>query len=142
MTTDRPVLQVLVASTRPGRVGEPTARWVAERAREYATFEVEIVDLAEIDLPMFAEPKHPRLGEYELAHTREFSATISRADGFVFVFPEYNHSYNAALKNAGPPQPGVGGEARRARELRGCGGGVHAPRSPSNPFSSRSACGP
>jgi NAD(P)H-dependent FMN reductase len=100
MTTRRPVLQILVASTRPGRVGEPVARWIAGRAGEHAAFQVEVVDLAEIDLPMFAEPKHPRLGEYALEHTREFSATISRADGFVFVFPEYNHSYNAALKNA------------------------------------------
>ena len=100
MTARRPVLQILVASTRPGRVGEPTARWIAQRAREHAAFDVEVVDLAEIDLPMFAEPKHPRFGEYELDHTREFSTLISRADGFVFVFPEYNHSYNAALKNA------------------------------------------
>jgi NAD(P)H-dependent FMN reductase len=96
----RPVLQILVASTRPGRVGEPTARYIAERAGQHAAFDVEVVDLAEVDLPMFAEPKHPRLGEYTLDHTREFSKTISRADGFVFVFPEYNHSYNAALKNA------------------------------------------
>jgi NAD(P)H-dependent FMN reductase len=96
----RPVLQVLVASTRPGRVGEPVARWIAGHAGEHTAFEVEVVDLAEIDLPMFAEPRHPRLGGYALAHTRAFSATISRADAFVFVFPEYNHSYNAALKNA------------------------------------------
>jgi len=100
MSTPRPVLQILVASTRPGRVGEPVARWIAARAAEHAAFDVEVVDLAEVDLPMFAEPKHPRFGEYTLDHTREFSATISRADGFVFVFPEYNHSYNAALKNA------------------------------------------
>lgn len=99
-TARRPVLQVLVASTRPGRVGEPVARWIARRAGEHAAFDVEVVDLAEIDLPMFAEPKHPRLGEYTLDHTREFSAIINHADGFVFVFPEYNHSYNAALKNA------------------------------------------
>ncbi|WP_214407734.1 NADPH-dependent FMN reductase [Pseudonocardia lacus] len=100
MSTDRPVLQVLVASTRPGRVGEPVARWIARRAGEHAAFDVEVVDLAEIDLPMFAEPRHPRLGQYAHEHTRAFSATISRADGFVLVFPEYNHSYNAALKNA------------------------------------------
>ena len=100
MATPRPLLQVLVASTRPGRVGAPVGRWITQRAGEHAAFDVEIVDLAEIDLPMFAEPKHPSLGEYELEHTREFSAVISRADGFVIVFPEYNHSYNAALKNA------------------------------------------
>src|SRR5689334_8853474 len=99
-TARRPVLQVVVASTRPGRVGEPVARWITARAEEHAAFDVEVVDLAEIDLPIFAEPRHPRLGEYALEHTRRFSAIIDRADGFVFVFPEYNHSYNAALKNA------------------------------------------
>jgi NAD(P)H-dependent FMN reductase len=96
----RPTVQVIVASTRPGRVGEPTARWIAERTGKHGAFDVEIVDLAEIDLPMFAEPNHPRLGQYTLQSTKDFSALIDRADGFVFVFPEYNHSYNAALKNA------------------------------------------
>lgn len=96
----RPLVQVVVASTRPGRVGEPTARWIAERAEKHGGFEVEIVDLAAIDLPMFAEPQHPATGEYSLASTREWSTLVDRADGFVIVFPEYNHSYNAALKNA------------------------------------------
>jgi NAD(P)H-dependent FMN reductase len=96
----RPLIQIVIASTRPGRVGEPTARWVAEHAEKHGAFDVEIVDLAEVDLPMFAEPHHPRLGNYHFQHTRDFSALVSRADGYVLVFPEYNHSYNAALKNA------------------------------------------
>ena len=100
MTSPRPLLQIVIASTRPGRVGEPTGRWVAERAEKHGGFDVEIVDLAEIDLPMFAEPRHPRLGDYTHQHTRDFSALIDRAAGYVLVFPEYNHSYNAALKNA------------------------------------------
>jgi NAD(P)H-dependent FMN reductase len=96
----RPLLQIIVASTRPGRVGEPIARWFGEYAREYEAFDVEIVDLAEVDLPMFAEPEHPRFGRYSLDSTKAFSATIARADAFAIVHPEYNHSYNAALKNA------------------------------------------
>ncbi|PVY97088.1 NADPH-dependent FMN reductase [Actinomycetospora cinnamomea] len=96
----RPLLQIIVASTRPGRVGEPIARWFAEYAREHDAFEVEIVDLADVDLPMFAEPEHPRLGRYTLDSTKAFSATVARADAFAIVHPEYNHSYNAALKNA------------------------------------------
>ncbi|WP_018333717.1 NADPH-dependent FMN reductase [Actinomycetospora chiangmaiensis] len=96
----RPLLQIIVASTRPGRVGEPIARWFADYARAYEGFEVEIVDLAEVDLPMFAEPEHPRFGRYTLDSTKAFSAIIARADAFVFVTPEYNHSFNAALKNA------------------------------------------
>jgi NAD(P)H-dependent FMN reductase len=96
----RPLLQVIVASTRPGRVGEPIARWFAGYARDHEAFDVEIVDLAEIDLPMFAEPEHPRFGRYTLDSTKAFSATIARADAFAIVHPEYNHSYNAAVKNA------------------------------------------
>ena len=100
MTAPRPLVQLIVASTRPGRVGEPIGQWIAARARDRGDLEVEIVDLAEVDLPMFAEPKHPRTGEYTLQSTRDFSATIDRAAGFILVYPEYNHSYNAALKNA------------------------------------------
>jgi len=89
-----------IASTRPGRVGEPLARWFGDYAREYEAFDVEIVDLADVALPMFAEPEHPRFARYTLDSTKAFSATIARADAFAIVFPEYNHSYNAALKNA------------------------------------------
>lgn len=96
----RPLLQIIVASTRPGRIGEPIARWLAGYATEHDAFDVEIVDLADVDLPMFCEPHHPRLGTYTLDSTKAFSTTIARADAFAIVHPEYNHSYNAALKNA------------------------------------------
>ena len=97
---DRPLLQIVIASTRPGRIGLPIAEWVAERARSHEGFEVELVDLAEVDLPLFDEPHHPRLGRYEHDYTKAWSATVSRADAFVFVMPEYNHGFNAAIKNA------------------------------------------
>ncbi len=96
----RPRLQVLIASTRPGRAGEPTGRWISQIALEHGGFDVEVVDLAEVGLPMFAEPEHPSRSDYRLASTRAFSATVQRADAFAFVMPEYNHGYNAALKNA------------------------------------------
>lgn len=95
-----PVLQVIIASTRPGRVGLPVGQWIYERAVAHGGFDVELVDLAEVNLPMFDEPAHPRLRQYEHQHTKDWSATIDRADAFVFVIPEYNHSFNAAIKNA------------------------------------------
>jgi NAD(P)H-dependent FMN reductase len=95
-----PVLQIVIASTRPGRVGVPVATWFAERAREHGGFTVEVVDLAEVNLPLFDEPLHPRLGRYEHQHTKDWSATVSRGDAFVFVVPEYNYGFNAAIKNA------------------------------------------
>lgn len=96
----KPTLQIVIASTRPGRVGLPVATWFAERARQHGAFEVEVVDLAEVNLPFFDEPHHPRLRRYVHQHTKDWSATIDRADAFVFVTPEYNYGFNAVLKNA------------------------------------------
>jgi NAD(P)H-dependent FMN reductase len=95
-----PVLQIIIASTRPGRVGPSVASWIRERAIAHGGFDVELVDLAEVNLPMFDEPKHPRFGQYAHQHTKDWSATIKRADAFIFVVPEYNYGFNAAIKNA------------------------------------------
>jgi NAD(P)H-dependent FMN reductase len=97
---DRPKLMIVVASTRPGRVGLPVAEWFAEAAAAHGGFEIDLADLAEIDLPFMNEAKHPRLQEYELDHTKAWSARVEAADAVVFVHPEYNHGMNAPLKNA------------------------------------------
>jgi NAD(P)H-dependent FMN reductase len=95
-----PKLHVILASTRPGRAGEPIADWFVELAAEHGAFEVELVDLADVALPFLDEPNHPRLRRYEHDHTKAWSARIDAADAFVFVTPEYNYGYPATLKNA------------------------------------------
>lgn len=95
-----PRLQIVIASTRPGRVGLPIGQWVYERALTHRSFDVELVDLAELKLPFMDEPNHPRLRRYTHQHTRDWSARVDAADAFVFVTPEYNHGFNAPLKNA------------------------------------------
>ena len=96
----KPTLQIVIGSTRPGRVGPSVAAWIHDRAVKHGGFDVELIDLAEVNLPIFDEPKHPRFGEYEHQHTRDWSATISRGDAYIFVIPEYNYGFNAAIKNA------------------------------------------
>jgi NAD(P)H-dependent FMN reductase len=96
----RPVLEIVIGSTRPGRVGLPVAEWVYGRAVAHDGFAVELVDLAQVALPLFDEPQHPMLHTYVHEHTRRWSAIVERADAFVFVMPEYNYGFNAALKNA------------------------------------------
>ena len=66
-----PTLQIIIASTRPGRVGPSVAAWFRDRAIKTGDFEVELIDLAEVNLPMFDEPKHPRFGEYVHQHTKD-----------------------------------------------------------------------
>jgi NAD(P)H-dependent FMN reductase len=96
----RPTLLIVIASTRPVRVGPVIAEWFEARARAHGGFEVEVADLAAIDLPLLNEPKHPRRREYEHQHTKDWSARVEAADAFVFVHPEYNHGITAPLKNA------------------------------------------
>jgi len=95
-----PQLMIVIASTRPGRGGESVARWFIERANEHDAFDVDVVDLAELNLPPLDEPHHPRLRPYTRRHTHEWSEQVDAADAFVFVTPEYNHGYPASLKLA------------------------------------------
>ncbi len=98
--TASPHLQVVIGSTRPQRVGGAIATWFYELADAHQGFEVELVDLAAVNLPLFDEPHQPLRRQYVHEHTKRWSATVERADAFVFVIPEYNHSMNAAIKNA------------------------------------------
>ena len=100
MSAERPLLQVIIGSTRPGRVGKPVGDWIAAEAHAHGGFDIEVVDLAEVNLPMFDEPHHPRFGTYEHQHSKDWSATIARGDAFLIVMPEYNYGFNAAIKNA------------------------------------------
>lgn len=59
-----------------------------------------VADLAEVDLPLFDEPRHPRLHDYVHAHTKEWSQLVGGSDAFVLVTPEYNYGYPATIKNA------------------------------------------
>jgi NAD(P)H-dependent FMN reductase len=95
-----PTLQIIIASTRPGRIGLPVGEWVRDRAHEHGAWDVDLVDLAELGLPLMDEPNHPRLRRYTQAHTKEWSERVDAADAFVLVVAEYNHSYTAPLKNA------------------------------------------
>jgi NAD(P)H-dependent FMN reductase len=94
-------LEIIIASTRPNRVGLPVAQWINSEALSHGGFDtIELVDLAEVNLPFMDEPHHPRLRNYQHQHTKDWSATVDSADAFVFVMPEYNFGFNAPLKNA------------------------------------------
>lgn len=76
-------LTVLVASTRPGRFGPTVASWFARRARSRGDLAVEVLDLADVEVP-----------------SSGFAASIAGADAVVVVTPEYNHSFPGPLKTA------------------------------------------
>ncbi len=94
-------LKIIIASTRPGRLGLPVGTWFADFARAQGGFDaVEVLDLADIKLPLLDEPNHPRLRQYTQPHTFAWSEAIDSADAIVIVTPEYNYSFPASIKNA------------------------------------------
>ncbi|MCF6475408.1 NAD(P)H-dependent oxidoreductase [Nonomuraea sp. MG754425] len=95
-----PNLKVIVASTRPVRIGRTIGDWVLARTAEHGHFQAELVDLAEVGLPFLDEPEDATTGRYAHQHTKDWSRAIDAADALVFVMPEYNYGFSAPLKNA------------------------------------------
>ncbi|WP_084529833.1 NADPH-dependent FMN reductase [Nocardia crassostreae] len=84
-------LEVIVASTRPGRFAPVVADWFLRAARADARFAVGVIDLLETPLPVDLT---------ETPQTRAYCERIASADAFVAVTSEYNHGYPASLKTA------------------------------------------
>ena len=93
-------LKIISSSVRPGRKGPLVANWITKVAKDFGEFNVELLDLGEIKLPMMDEPNNPVLRKYEHEHTKSWSAKIDEADAFIFVTAEYDFSYPAPLHNA------------------------------------------
>jgi NAD(P)H-dependent FMN reductase len=97
---DAPLIEILIASTRDGRRGERVAAWFDAIAQPRDDLRCELVDLRAWDLPWYRDAVMPARGSYEDETRRRWAAKVREADGYVFVCPEYNHGYPAALKNA------------------------------------------
>lgn len=93
-------LKIITSTVRPGRKGPLVATWIAEKAKQNGSFEVEVLELGEINLPMMNEVHHPMMKMYEHEHTKKWSAKIEEADAFIFVTAEYDYNYPAPLRNA------------------------------------------
>src|SRR5688500_15193465 len=93
-------LAILVGSSRPGRKAPVVAQWVFDQTRTRNDAEFDIVDLADVDLPRLDETTPALFGSYQQPHTRRWAERIDAFDGFVFVTPEYNHSFPAVIKDA------------------------------------------
>jgi NAD(P)H-dependent FMN reductase len=93
-------IKVIAGSVRPGRFNIQPAKWITDIANKHDDLDVELIDLQELNLPFYNEPKPAMMGNYELEHTKKWAKIIEEADGFIFVTGEYNHSYTPVLANA------------------------------------------
>lgn len=90
--TEQPItVAVIIGSVRAGRLAPIVARWFLERAHHHQGIAVDVVDLADLDLPA----DHGDGGDSEAFRDR-----IDVADAVVVITPEYNRGYPGYLKIA------------------------------------------
>jgi NAD(P)H-dependent FMN reductase len=96
-------ISVIVGSTRQGRFSEKPAQWIFQHLKNRDGVEARLLDLRDYPMPFFDQPAFPAAPgrpAYEVEVVKKWTAEIARADGFVFVTPEYNYGPSAVLKNA------------------------------------------
>ncbi|MDB5119413.1 MAG: hypothetical protein JWN56_631 [Sphingobacteriales bacterium] len=93
-------IKIITSTTREGRKGIAVANWITNLAKQDSTYTIELLDLAQINLPFMDEPNHPRMQQYIHEHTKQWSKSIDEADAFIIVLAEYNFGFPAPIKNA------------------------------------------
>ncbi|MBO0516274.1 NADPH-dependent FMN reductase [Streptomyces beijiangensis] len=87
---------VLTSSTREGRFSPVVTDWFMRFAARRGDLELDLIDVAAHPLPGVLHSSDPGAA----ALLDAVSPRLEAADAFVFVTPEYNHSFPAPLKNA------------------------------------------
>ncbi|MEU7302169.1 NAD(P)H-dependent oxidoreductase [Streptomyces sp. NPDC007189] len=90
---------VIVGSVREGRQGRAVADWFLGAAAGDTGLDLDVIDLAGIDLPLVLPEWGGTPSPEAVAALRDVSPRLAAADAFVVVTPEYNHSFPASLKN-------------------------------------------
>ncbi|MFM9608933.1 NADPH-dependent FMN reductase [Streptomyces niveiscabiei] len=90
---------VIVGSVREGRQGRAVTDWFLGVAAQHEGLDIDVVDLADIELPMVMPGWGGEVSDAVAAVLGEVGPRLAAADAFVVVTPEYNHSFPASLKN-------------------------------------------
>ncbi|TCP55002.1 NAD(P)H-dependent FMN reductase [Tamaricihabitans halophyticus] len=91
-------LAVIVGSIRTDRFCPTPANWIADHARKSDGIHVDVIDLADYDLPMVLGGNDPDAPQPEAVTA--LGERLGAADAFIVVTPVYNRAYPASLKNA------------------------------------------
>jgi NAD(P)H-dependent FMN reductase len=84
-------MAVVIGSNREGRLGGTVAQWFLKQVADIDGIDVDTIDLADLDL-------HTSIGIDPPATMQAITPRVAAADAFVFITPEYNHSFPASIK--------------------------------------------
>jgi NAD(P)H-dependent FMN reductase len=93
-------LAVVIGSIRPNRFADHPAQWIAALARQRGDFDVEVIDLKDYPMPLFAEEASPAWAPSQSEVARRWQQKMASFDAYVFTAAEYNHGPAPVLKNA------------------------------------------
>lgn len=95
-------VQIIVGTTRQGRVTDRAAAWVAKAIEQDGKAQAEIVDLVDYPMEFFVEPGSPQYtpDRQPSVGAKKWLDKLVEADAYVIVTPEYNRAIPAVLKNA------------------------------------------
>ncbi|GAA4045555.1 NADPH-dependent FMN reductase [Arthrobacter methylotrophus] len=95
-----PKIAIITGASRPGSVNKSVAEWVLAQVAGRTDADVELVDIADFNLPLLDEAYPAAYQNYQNPVTKAWSAKISEFDGYIFVVHEYNHTAGPVLTNA------------------------------------------
>lgn len=84
-------IPIILGTARQGRQSEKAARFVLGEIQKIKEVETELIDVRDFIISVTNNSE-----ESEIA--KKLAEKIIRADGFIIVSPEYNHSYPGELK--------------------------------------------
>lgn len=85
-------IAVVIGSVRRPRLADPLAAWLERELTAVDWLDLDMIDLASVSLPMHEMQPGG-------AAASPIAGRLADADGFVFLTPEYNHSFPAPVKN-------------------------------------------
>src|SRR5262249_4840957 len=91
-------IPVLLGTTRVGRRSADVARVVLRELQERDSINTELIDLADLDLPVMRHRLDKSSSDPAGACT--LGSKLIRAEGLLIVVPEYKNGYPGSLKNA------------------------------------------
>jgi NAD(P)H-dependent FMN reductase len=96
---NKPLIGIVISSTRENRFGEKAARWIHDIAARRSDLDFEMIDLRDYPLPFF-DAKSPSYFPVTNAEALRWGGKMAELDGYLFVTAEYNRSITGVLKNA------------------------------------------
>jgi NAD(P)H-dependent FMN reductase len=96
----KPKLAIVVGSIRPNRFAAHAAEWIEQVATESGLYDVEVIDLKNYPLPIFAEEMSPAYAPSKDEVAQRWQKMMAEFDAYIFTAAEYNHGPTAVLKNA------------------------------------------